>query len=231
MGSKLLVFGAPGVGKGTHARRLAADLGVPLIGTGDMLRAAIAQGTPLGFEAARHMNTGHLVPDELAVELLAERLAQPDAAGGYLLDGFPRTVPQAEALVTRLAPGAPGGVLSLEAPEDVLVQRLAGRQTCASCGASYNRALRASRVPDRCDACGGTLVARPDDREETARHRLAVHEARTAPVLSYLGQHGWPIHRVSSVGDVEDVYGRIRSAAARAVAPDASDAHDDDPVG
>jgi adenylate kinase len=207
------------VGKGTHARRLADDLGIPLIGTGDMLRAAIAQGTPLGLEAARHMSGGNLVPDELAVELLAQRLAQPDAAGGWLLDGFPRTVPQAEALVTRLTPGLPGAVLSLEAPDELLVARLAGRQTCAACGATYNQAFRAPRVAGRCDACGGALTARADDQEATARHRLAVHQARTAPVLSYLDSHGWPIRHVSSVGELEEVYGRIRSAASDPAVP------------
>jgi adenylate kinase len=213
MGSRLLVFGYPGVGKGTHSRRLARDLSIPHIATGDMLRAAIAAGSPLGQQAQSHMNGGNLVPDDVAVALLAERLAQPDAADGYLLDGFPRTVPQAEALVTRLSAGAPGVVLSLEAPEALLVERLLGRQTCPACGATFNRASGGTRQPDRCDACGGALAVRPDDQEPTVRRRLAVHLAKTAPVLSYLGQQGWPIRHVSSVGNVDEVYGRMRAAA------------------
>jgi adenylate kinase len=213
MGSRLVVFGYPGVGKGTHSRRLARELGIPHVATGDMLRAAIAADSLLGQQAARHMNGGNLVPDEVAVALLADRLAQPDAAEGYLLDGFPRTVPQAEALVTQLSAGTPGVVLSLEAPEALLVERLVGRQTCPGCGATFNRASGGPRQADRCDACGSTLVVRPDDQEPTVRRRLAVHQAKTAPVLSYLGTQGWPIRHVSSVGEVDEVYGRIRAAA------------------
>ena len=209
------MFGPPGVGKGTHARRLAGDLGVPHISTGDMLRRAIAEDSDLGRRAASHMNHGALVPDEVAVAILEERLASPDANVGYLLDGFPRTVGQAEVFDHRLSggPQPTDVVLALEAPEEVLVQRLAGRQTCSACGATFNPATRPTQVPDVCDACGAPLLRRSDDEAGTIRRRLEAYRRATAPVLSHLEQHGWPVRRVASVGGIEEVYGRIKTAA------------------
>jgi adenylate kinase len=216
MGKRLLFFGPPGVGKGTHSRRLASDLGVPHISTGDLFRQAMQQGTELGRRAAGFMNGGALVSDDVAVEALAHRLAQPDAAQGFLLDGFPRTVPQAQALERMMAEAgtAIDSVLALEAPAQVLVARLAGRSTCLACGASYNTASQPPAVPGRCDACGGTLQQRADDSEATVRHRLSEYAAKTAPVLAHLEGRGWAVRRIDSVGPVEEIYQRIRHGVA-----------------
>jgi adenylate kinase len=218
MGKRLLLFGPPGVGKGTHSRRLAADVGVPHISTGDLFREAMQRGSDLGCRAAGFMNGGALVPDDVAVDALRERLARPDAVAGYLLDGFPRTVAQAQALESMmLATTANAGhgidcVLALEAPEEVLVRRLAGRATCLACGASFNIVSRAPAVAGRCDVCGGALHQRPDDVEATVRQRLAEYVAKTSPVLEYLRRQGWPVRAIESVGEVDEIYGRIRQA-------------------
>jgi adenylate kinase len=216
MGKRLLVFGPPGVGKGTHSRRLARDLGIPHIATGDMLRQAVDGGGALGKQAAERMSRGELVPDDMVVGLLEERLDQADAQQGFLLDGFPRTRAQAEVLNDRLAgPLRPTDVvLSLEAPEALLVERLSGRETCGTCGAVYNRVLRPARVAVTCDSCAGPLVQRLDDTELAVRRRLAAHQAKTAPVLHYLAERGWKVRLVETTGEVESVYGRILEAAA-----------------
>jgi adenylate kinase len=194
---------------------LAAELGIPHVATGDMFRDAIATGSPLGRRAAEHMTGGQLVPDEIAVAILEERLARPDAERGYLLDGFPRTLPQAEMLEQRLVgEGAHlDAVVALEAPEELLVGRLLDRMTCASCGASYNKSTRPPARAGICDACQGDLVARNDDEVATVRARLAAYHAKTEPVLSFFGSRGWPVHVIDSVGDFDEVYGRVRSAA------------------
>ena len=216
MGKRLLVFGPPGVGKGTHSRRLAVDLGIPHVAMGDLLRHAITGGTPLGRSAGELMSRGELVPDDVAVGILEERLQRPDATAGFLLDGFPRTQPQAEVLVERLTgPAEPGdAVLSLEAPEGLLVERLSGRETCSGCAAVFNRFLMPARVAGKCDACGQPLVQRVDDTEAAVLRRLGSHHAKTEPVLNYLsGPPGrWPVRTVSTVGAVEEVYERIREA-------------------
>jgi adenylate kinase len=216
MGKRLLVFGPPGVGKGTHSRRLAGDLGIPHIATGDMLRKAIDGGSDLGKQAAERMSLGELVPDDMVVGLLDERLQLADARSGFLLDGFPRTVAQAEVLNGRLtgASRPTDVVLSLQAPEALLVERLSGRETCASCGAVYNRVLRPAKVAATCDACGGALVQRLDDTELAVRRRLTAHQAKTAPVLDYLAERGWKVREVETSGEIESVYGRILEAAA-----------------
>jgi adenylate kinase len=233
MAKRLLVFGPPGVGKGTHSRRLASDLGIPHLSTGDLLRRAIAEGSSLGQRAAVHMNAGALVPDEVAYAVLQQRLALPDTARGYLLDGFPRNLDQARVF-DRLAsvpgdpsgPGGPSGqrpadpaggdaVLALDAPEPVLVERLTGRQTCSACAATFNRATNPARVEGQCDVCGGRLITRPDDQPETVRRRLQAYQAATAPVLGFLAQKGWPVRAVPSVGEVSDVYSRILAAGSQ----------------
>jgi adenylate kinase len=214
MGKRLLIFGPPAAGKGTHARRLARDLGVPHISTGDMLRQAIAAGSPLGQQAAESIRRGELVPDPVVVELLEERLAQPDAQGGFLLDGFPRTVRQAEAL-TRMLDGQGtnvDSVLNLDAPEEVLVNRVAGRSICSGCGASYNRYYRKPQLDGHCDACGAALVQRPDDDDVAVRRRLELYRSKTAPVLAYFAGRHWTVSTVSSVGAVDEIYGRLKGA-------------------
>jgi adenylate kinase len=208
------LFGPPGVGKGTHSRRLAVDFGIPHVATGDMFREAISAGTPLGLRAGAHMTGGSLVPDEIAVALLDERLAKDDAKNGFLLDGFPRTLPQAEALEGRLS--AEGtrvdAVVALEAPEDLLIVRLVDRMTCSRCAASYNRASRPPRTPGVCDDCQSPLLARSDDEAVTVRQRLVAYHAKTEPVLSFFGARGWPVRAVSSVGALDEVYARVKSA-------------------
>ncbi|HEY0712187.1 MAG TPA: adenylate kinase [Polyangia bacterium] len=215
MGKRLVLFGPPGVGKGTHSRRLAAELGIPHVATGDMFREAISAGTPLGLRAAQHMNGGRLVPDEIAVAILEDRLARQDARDGFLLDGFPRTLPQAEMLGRYLKDDGSklDAVVVLEAPEELLVGRLVSRLTCSGCGASYNRISRPPQVAGVCDSCSSSLVARNDDETATVQTRLAAYHAKTEPVLSFFEGIGWPVRKVSSVGGLDEVYAGVKQAA------------------
>lgn len=211
MGLRLLIFGPPGVGKGTHARRLAADLGVPHIATGDMLRQAIKDGTPLGRKADAQMRSGELVSDDLVLARLDERLGEADAQNGFVLEGFPRTCAQAAALLTRMdqAKTRVDAVLSLEAPEALLVERVLSRDTCSTCGASFNRVTTPARVPGRCNACGGPLSRRQDDNEIAIRRRLTEYLQKTAPVIDYFRANNWPVSPIPAAGEVDEIYGRI----------------------
>jgi adenylate kinase len=211
MGKRLLIFGPPAAGKGTHAKRLARELKIPHIATGDMLREAIREGTPLGQQAAATIGRGELVPDAVVVALVEQRLAAPDARDGYLLDGYPRTLAQAQALQALIPQGA-DAVLSLDAPEEVLVNRIAGRSICAECQAVYNKHDRQPRVAGLCDVCGGALVQRPDDAEPAVRRRLEQYRAKTAPVLDFFAARHWPVRTVQSVGPVDEIYDRLRGA-------------------
>jgi adenylate kinase len=181
---RIVLLGAPGAGKGTQARMLSTQFGIPQISTGDMLRAAVKAGTPLGLEAKRYMDAGNLVPDEVMIGLIRERLAEPDAFGGFLLDGFPRTEPQAEALDAMLAEIARELQLAIDVavPEDDLVERLSGRRVCRDCGASFHVQFNPSAQGERCDACGGELYQRADDAADTVRNRLRVYQDQTAPI-------------------------------------------------
>jgi len=178
------LFGPPGAGKGTQAVRLSAVFKIPHIATGDMLRAAIQSYTPLGAKAKEFIDKGQLVPDELVLDLIAERLAQPDTERGFLLDGFPRTVPQAEGLARML--GERGRkldhVLVLDAPDEELVMRIAGRRTCESCQSTYHIVAKPPRVRGVCDRCGGALIQRTDDTESVFRERLAVYRRQSQPL-------------------------------------------------
>lgn len=183
MGMKLILLGAPGAGKGTQAEILSAKLGIPTISTGNILRAAIKEGTPIGLEAKSYMDAGKLVPDSVIIGIVAQRLNQPDCTGGFILDGVPRTIGQAEAL------DAAGitfdHVISIEISDGEIEERMAGRRVCQSCGAPYHVKARPPKKEGVCDACGGPLVQRDDDKAETVRRRLEVYHAETEPLKGY----------------------------------------------
>jgi adenylate kinase len=182
----VIFLGSPGAGKGTQAARLATHLGVPKIGTGEMLRTAIARETPLGRKAHPYMEAGNLVPDDLLVALVRERIAEPDCARGFVLDGFPRTLPQAQGL-EEMTGGDPRAwvVFDFEVPRDVLMRRLSGRRWCPSCQATYHVVNDPPRRDAVCDACGTGLVQREDDREAVVAHRLHEYDERTFPLIEY----------------------------------------------
>lgn len=207
-------MGPPGAGKGTQSRRLSDDLDVPHYATGDILRAARAEGTELGREAARYMDAGELVPDEVVLGLVRRRITEGEGRRGFILDGFPRTVAQAEGLAAILADADVDldAVLNLEVPDDELVRRLTGRRVCGACGAVVNVASD-PEIGAECPQCGGTLHRRGDDEPETVRRRLAVYEEQTAPVLDwYRDESDAPVLDVDGTGTVEDVHRRLRDA-------------------
>jgi adenylate kinase len=187
---KLILLGPPGAGKGTQAKMLTEEYAIPQISTGDILRAAVKEGTPMGVKAKGCMDSGALVPDEVVVGIVRERLVKADCAAGFILDGFPRTVPQADALRETL--GALGkdldAVISLEVDTEALIERLTGRRTCRGCGRGYHVRFDPPAATERCDSCGGELFQRDDDREETIRHRLAVYREQTSPLIDYYQQ-------------------------------------------
>jgi len=204
---RITLMGPPGSGKGTQAQRLVEKYQVPQISTGDLLRAAVAAGTPLGQQAKAIMERGELVPDELVIGIIRERLAEPDAERGFILDGFPRTVPQAKALdelLTDLDRPLQAAIL-LEADEEAIVQRISGRRVCERCGAVYNIYTNPPAREGVCDVCGGPLVQRPDDNEATVRQRLRVYREQTAPVLDFYRDQG-KLKVVAGVGDVDTVF-------------------------
>lgn len=189
---KLMIMGPPGAGKGTQAERLVKDLDITHISTGDMFRAAIKEGTEMGKKAKDYMDKGQLVPDEVVVGLVKDRLSQPDCAKGFLLDGFPRTLPQADALSKTLdSMGIKlDGVINIEVPRERLMDRLTGRRVCRACGASYHVLFNAPKKEGVCDGCGGELYQRSDDNEETVSNRLDVYEAQTQPLIDYYQKQG-----------------------------------------
>jgi adenylate kinase len=216
LGENLLFFGPPGVGKGTQAQRLSAVFRIPHISTGDMLRSAIASNTPLGQRAKEFIDKGQLVPDELILDVIADRLQQPDTARGFLLDGFPRTVPQAEALGRMLVAAGKNlsAVLVLDAPVEELVDRISKRRTCQSCGATYHLVAKPPKVDGKCDRCSGALVQRSDDQEDIIRHRLVEYGAKTKPVLDFFKSQPdvWPLRFIDAAGNIDQIFGRIYAA-------------------
>jgi adenylate kinase len=215
LGEKLLIFGPPGVGKGTQAVRLASALRVAHISTGDMLRTAIQSHTPLGGRVRQYLESGQLVPDETVVDVVRERLRKRDAQAGFILDGFPRTVWQAARLSEVLgghAPPALDAVIVLHAPTDALVARLSGRRICSSCQASYHLTSGPPKIPGFCDRCGSVVIQRSDDTEDTVRFRQQEYASKTQPVIDYFAQNGWPVQTVDAIGDIEQVFGRIYAA-------------------
>jgi adenylate kinase len=188
----IVLLGAPGSGKGTQAERIAPAFGLPHVSTGDILRAAVKGGTELGVAAKRFMDSGELVPDDVVIGIIRERLTQADTAAGFMLDGFPRTLEQAAALDEMLA-GAGRAlrlVLLIDVPEEELVQRLAGRRACRACGRGYNVVFDPPKVEGVCDVCGGELFQRDDDNEATVRNRLAVYRRQTEPLIGYYRDKG-----------------------------------------
>ncbi|MDQ7829476.1 MAG: adenylate kinase [Armatimonadota bacterium] len=206
----VIVIGPHGAGKGTQARLVAARWGIPHIATGDMLREAAAAGTPLGLEARRYMDAGELVPDEVMIGIVEERLAQPDARAGFILDGFPRTIPQAEALERALARQGRriDRVVEFLVREETLVERVSGRRVCRAAGHIYHVAFRPPRVPGVCDVDGSPLYQREDDRPEAVRRRVEVYRQQTTPVVDFYRARS-VYAALDAEGEVEEVYARL----------------------
>lgn len=203
---RLVLVGPPGAGKGTQAEFIAAHLAVPKISTGDIFRANVSQGTPLGVEAKRYMDAGKLVPDEVTINMVRERLARADAAEGFLLDGFPRTTPQAAALDKLLADlgTALDLVMELVVDDDEVIRRLSGRRTCRGCEKVWHIEFDAPSAAGICDRCGGELFQRDDDKAETIAERLREYASKTAPLIDYYGAQG-KLVGIDATGPVEDV--------------------------
>lgn len=209
----LILFGPPGAGKGTQAQRLTELLGVPQISTGDMMRAERKSGSELGQRFDHYMSQGLLVPDELVLELFAKRLGQPDAKGGAIFDGYPRTAAQADALSGLLADAGRqiDRVVSIEVSLEETIERIVGRRTCQKCGHVYHLRYNPPPSPDACGACGGELVQRKDDTEETVRTRYDEYLANTAPLLEHYGKQGL-VAPVDGVGALDAITERIKEA-------------------
>lgn len=203
----IILLGPPGVGKGSHAKMFTQEMGIPQISTGDMLRQNIKRGTTLGFEAKKFIDAGELVPDEVVIGMVRERLKAPDCDHGYILDGFPRTVPQAEALAEFAKIDA---VVNLIASEEVIMSHLTGRRVCKDCGATYHtRRLKSGQTS--CQSCGGTLIHRDDDKPETIANRLSVYQNQTAPLVDYYRETGL-LHDVVVEGGLEENHALIMAS-------------------
>jgi adenylate kinase len=207
---RLVLLGAPGAGKGTQAKKLIDKYVIPQISTGDILRKAVADGTPLGKEAKSVMDKGELVPDSIVIGLVKERLAQDDCKKGYILDGFPRTTPQAEELDNVLAEmGSPlDTALSVDVDAEILMKRLTGRRTCKSCQQMFNVHFTPPQKEGACDKCGGELFQRDDDKEDTIKNRLDVYEKSTAPLIDYYGKKNI-LKSVDGMGSVDDIFNKV----------------------
>ena len=213
---RVAFLGPPGAGKGTQARELAREWSVPHIATGDMLREAVAAGTTLGREAKAFMDRGALVPDDVIIGMIAERLKERDARGGFLLDGFPRTIAQAEGLERLLKDlGQPlERDVYFDVAEPELIRRLTGRRVCRSCGHSFHVVSNPPRREDVCDVCGGELYQRVDDSEATVRNRLTVYQKQTAPLLDWYTGKGL-LSSIQGAGSIADIGRRVKDAARR----------------
>ena len=213
---RLVLLGPPGAGKGTQARMLEQKYKIPQVASGDLLRAAVRDRTAIGMEARRYMDKGALAPDELVVRLIEERLEKPDARQGYILDGFPRNIPQAEELDATLKRHNQrlDHVLAIVVPDDEVIKRISGRRTCRNCGAMYHMIFDPPRNQSICNDCNGELYQREDDAEDTVRMRLEVYHAETNPLLSYYDQTGI-LTRIEGIGRPEEIQQRIVQVLAR----------------
>ncbi|EOS76765.1 adenylate kinase [Lachnospiraceae bacterium 10-1] len=207
---KIIMLGAPGAGKGTQAKMIAEKYSVPHISTGDIFRANIKNGTQLGMEAKKYMDQGLLVPDELTVKILLDRVAKEDCAGGYVLDGFPRTIPQAQVLDNALKEldDQIDFAINVDVPDENIVRRMGGRRACLSCGATYHIEHIPSKKEGVCDACGKELVLRDDDKPETVKNRLDVYHQQTQPLIDFYEKKGI-LRTVDGTVDMKDVFAAI----------------------
>jgi len=209
---RIILLGPPGAGKGTQAGRLAEHLGIPRVSTGDMLRDAIAEGTAVGKQAGPLMEEGHLVPDDLLISVIAERISRDDCARGFVLDGFPRTLPQAAGLA-KMERGTAGSftVFEVDVPRDELLRRLSGRRWCPRCQATYHVISNRPREEGVCDRDGATLVQREDDKESVVAERLREYDARTAPLIGYYRSRG-DVHAINGFRPVDEVFADMLGA-------------------
>lgn len=207
---KIIMLGAPGAGKGTQAKMIAEKYQVPHVSTGDIFRANIKNGTELGMEAKKYMDQGQLVPDELTVKILLDRVAQPDCEKGYVLDGFPRTIPQAEVLDKALAElnESIDYAINVDVPDENIVKRMSGRRACLGCGATYHIEHIPPKTEGVCDSCGQELVLRDDDKPETVLNRLNVYHKQTQPLIDFYTEKG-VLKTVDGTVDMKDVFAAI----------------------
>lgn len=207
---KIIMLGAPGAGKGTQAKKIADKYEIPHISTGDIFRANIKNGTELGQKAKTFMDQGLLVPDELVVDLVVDRVNQDDCTNGYVLDGFPRTIPQAEALDAALAKMGQkmDYAINVEVPDENIVRRMSGRRACVDCGATYHLVYAPTKVEGICDNCGGKLILRDDDKPETVQKRLGVYHEQTQPLIEYYTKENILVE-VDGTIDINDVFAEI----------------------
>lgn len=204
---KIIMLGAPGAGKGTQAKKIAAKYGIPHVSTGDIFRSNIKEGTELGRKAKSYMDAGNLVPDEITIGMLLERIHQADCKDGYVLDGFPRTIPQAQSLTEALKERgeAIDFAVNVDVPDENIINRMSGRRACLSCGATYHIVYNAPKKEGICDACGQSLVLRDDDRPETVKNRLDVYHRQTQPLIDYYKAEG-VLAQVDGTQDMEAVF-------------------------
>lgn len=207
---KIIMLGAPGAGKGTQAKKIAAKYGIPHISTGDIFRTNIKNGTELGKKAKTYMDQGLLVPDELVVDLVVDRVNQDDCKNGYVLDGFPRTIPQAEALTEALEKMGQkvDFAIDVNVPDENIVKRMGGRRACVTCGATYHMVYAPTKKEGICDTCGGELILRDDDKPETVQKRLNVYHDQTQPLIDYYTSQGI-LRTVDGTVDIDDVFRAI----------------------
>ncbi|MCQ2507198.1 MAG: adenylate kinase [Dorea sp.] len=207
---KIIMLGAPGAGKGTQAKKIAAKYSIPHISTGDIFRANIKNGTELGKKAKSYMDQGLLVPDELVVDLVADRITQDDCTNGFVLDGFPRTIPQAKALDEALATMGQkmDYAIDVDVPDENIINRMSGRRACVGCGATYHLVFAPTKVEGICDVCGKELILRDDDKPETVKKRLGVYHAQTQPLIDYYNEAGI-LKTVDGTIDINDVFAAI----------------------